>query len=132
MCHPIGFHEAIDRPRLGQSHAFADWHLDRARRGLLRDLRLRYQPVHPHHESAAQLRPTVEEEPAIRRNVEGVLPKSPGSKAGIQACAGADLEQGRGGRATWPGRSQIQLFQVKVRSEEHTSELQSPMYLVCR
>src|SRR5437879_10550050 len=43
----------------------------------------------------------------------------------------ATLERQRGSTGYWPKQSKY-LMPEPVRSEEHTSELQSPMYLVCR
>src|SRR5437764_4466384 len=52
----------------------------------------------------------------------------------VERCGVEDLEPGREG-ATVAGRAADRgTFspRLQIRSEEHTSELQSPMYLVCR
>src|SRR5437762_4410577 len=58
-----------------------------------------------------------------------ILPELTGSRTARTAAAGV-------GRALNPGRAlreaERNLAMTPTRSEEHTSELQSPMYLVCR
>src|SRR5437763_11052183 len=56
-------------------------------------------------------------------------PPAPGVGLGVRRAGGLGLLRGQEGRAERPGTAGAG---GDPRSEEHTSELQSPMYLVCR
>src|SRR5437762_9400184 len=51
-----------------------------------------------------------------------------GDIAGESYCL--DIDSDKGGN--WKGQGRLGNQPIRLRSEEHTSELQSPMYLVCR
>src|SRR5437762_7094650 len=61
---------------------------------------------------------------------EGSFAEWNGSNTG-STCRNPSLESGKVGIVYWY-QSRIPIYNAYFRSEEHTSELQSPMYLVCR